>query len=85
MISDKIAEEKEQAQREFEQLLTDFEHKKIDTHTLEQILKRKAEQNKDLEKQLRDFSRYMTSKQLMLLFLIFRIIKIKLRNGRKTI
>lgn len=58
LILDKITQERENSEREFEQLLEDFERKQIDSETLNRILLRKAEQNKDLEKQLADFSRY---------------------------
>lgn len=61
LILDKINEEKQNSQREFEQLLVDFENKKIDSDVLNRILQKKAEHNKDLEKQLLDFSKYTTS------------------------
>ena len=61
LILDKIKYEKLNAEREFEQLITDFENKKIDAETLSQILQKKALQNKDLERQINDFSRYKTT------------------------
>ena len=61
LILDKIEEEKANAEREFEQLITDFENKKIDGDTLNRILQKKAIENKDLEKQIADFSKYSTN------------------------
>jgi signal transduction histidine kinase len=61
LILDKIQEEKENARREFEQLITDFENKKIDADTLNRILQKKALENKDLEKQINEFSKYATN------------------------
>lgn len=61
LILDKIKEEKINSEREFEQLILDFENKKIDGDTLNRILQRKAFENKELEKQLQDFSKYSTS------------------------
>ncbi len=61
LILDKIQEEKLNSEREFEQLITDFENKKIDTDVLNRILQKKAEQNIDLEKQLSDFTKYPTT------------------------
>ena len=61
LILDKINEEKENSEREFEQLINDFENKKIDPDVLNRILQKKAEQNKDLEKQLSDFTKYPTN------------------------
>ena len=61
LILDKIEEEKANSEREFEQLISDFEKKKIDADTLNRILQRKAIENKDLEKQIADFSKYSTN------------------------
>ena len=61
LILDKIEEEKANAEREFEQLITDFENKKIDGDTLNRILQRKAIENKELERQIADFSKYSTN------------------------
>lgn len=61
LILDKIEEEKANAEREFEQLITDFEKKKIDADTLNRILQKKSIENKDLEKQIADFSKYSTN------------------------
>jgi signal transduction histidine kinase len=61
LILDKIEEEKANAEREFEQLITDFENKKIDGDTLNRVLQKKAIENKDLEKQIADFSKYSTN------------------------
>jgi signal transduction histidine kinase len=61
LILDKIEEEKLNAEREFEQLINDFDNKKIDGETLNRILQKKALNNKDLEKQIADLSKYNTS------------------------
>ena len=58
LILEKIEEEKVNAEREFEQLIVDFENKKIDGETLNRILQKKAIENKELEKQIADFSKY---------------------------
>jgi len=58
LILEKIEEDKENAKREFEQLINDFENKKIDGETLNRILQKKALENKDLEKQIAEFSKY---------------------------
>jgi signal transduction histidine kinase len=70
LILDKINEEKRRSEREFEQLISDFENKKIDGDTLNQILLKKAKENTELEKQISEFTRYgsineATSKALM--------------------
>lgn len=61
LILDKIQEEKLNAEREFEQLINDFDNKKIDGETLNRILLKKAVENKDLEKQINDLSKYNTN------------------------
>jgi len=61
LILNKIEEEKLNAEREFEQLISDFENKKIDGETLNRILQKKALDNKDLEKQINDLSKYNTN------------------------
>ncbi|WP_395057475.1 ATP-binding protein [Flavobacterium sp.] len=61
LILNKIEEEKLNAEREFEQLISDFENKKIDGETLNRILLKKALDNKDLEKQINDLSKYNTN------------------------
>lgn len=61
LILNKIQEEKINAEREFEQLISDFENKKIDGDTLNRILQKKAIDNKDLEKQINDLSKYNTN------------------------
>ena len=75
LILDKIKEEKENSEREFEQLISDFENKKIDSETLTRILQKKAEQNKDLEKQLTEFSKYTTSESTVKALLELRHYK----------
>ncbi|WP_071424944.1 ATP-binding protein [Tidjanibacter massiliensis] len=61
LILDKIEEEKQKSEREIEQLLHDFETKKIDINTINRILSHKAEQSKELEKQLKEFAKYETT------------------------
>lgn len=61
LIESKIAEEKAIAEKEFEQLLTDFENKKISGELLAQILRKKATESEELEKQLSAFSKYTTN------------------------
>lgn len=61
LILDKVQEEKLNSEREFEQLISDFENKKIDGETLNRILQRKALDNINLEKQINDLSRYNTN------------------------
>lgn len=78
LITRKIEEEREKSEREFKQLLDDFESKKIDTDTLNRILEQKATQNKELEKQLKEFSKYSTSEATTKALL-------ELQNYKKTI
>lgn len=61
LIESKIIEEKELAEQEFSKLLSDFENKKISGDLLAQILQKKAQESKELEKQLADFSKYTTN------------------------
>jgi signal transduction histidine kinase len=61
LITQKIDEEREIAEREFNQLIEDFSNKKIDSDTLNKILHKKALENEDLEKQLKEFSKYTTN------------------------
>jgi len=61
LILQKIEEEKEASEREFSQLIEDFSNKKIDADTLNKILHKKAQENEELEKQLKEFSKYTTN------------------------
>lgn len=61
LITQKIQEEREASEREFNQLIEDFSNRKIDADTLNQILYRKAQENEELEKQLKEFSKYTTN------------------------
>ena len=61
LIESKIAEEKAIAEKEFEQLLADFENRKISGELLAQILRKKATESEELEKQLSAFSKYTTN------------------------
>lgn len=61
LITQKIDEEREASEREFNQLIEDFSNKKIDSDTLNKILHKKAQENEELEKQLKEFSKYTTN------------------------
>ncbi|MEP3088276.1 MAG: ATP-binding protein [Nonlabens ulvanivorans] len=61
LITKKIDEERKKSELEFNQLIEDFENKKIDSETLTRILNKKAEQNAQLEKEIKEFSRYNTN------------------------
>jgi signal transduction histidine kinase len=61
LITEKIKEEKEVSEREFTQLIEDFNNKKINADTLNIILHNKAKENVELEKQLKEFSKYSTN------------------------
>lgn len=61
LIESKIIEERNAAEQEFSKLLSDFENKKISGELLAQILQKKAQESKELEKQLADFSKYNTN------------------------
>ncbi|MDM8162151.1 ATP-binding protein [Labilibaculum sp. K2S] len=78
LITQKIEEEKEKSEREFQQLIEDFDNKKIDSETLSRILQRKAEQNADLEKQINEFEKYNTNEVTSKAIL-------ELQNYKKTI
>ena len=78
LITQKVEEEKEKSEKEFEQLLNDFDSKKIDTDTLNRILEQKAIKNKELEKQLREFAKYSTSE-------VTTKALLELQNYKKTI
>jgi len=69
LIIQKIEEEREVSEREFNQLISDFESKKIDSETLSKILLAKAKQNEELKKQINDFSKFnyndLTNKALL--------------------
>ncbi|MGB5981692.1 MAG: ATP-binding protein [Nonlabens sp.] len=60
LITQKIEEERVQSEKEFSKLIEDFENKKIDSKTLNKILKSKAAHNSELEKQIKDFEKYTT-------------------------
>lgn len=61
LITQKIEEERETSERDFNQLIEDFSNKKIDADTLNKILHKKAQENEELEKQLKEFSKYTTN------------------------
>lgn len=78
LIARKIEEEREKSEKEFQQLIEDFDNKKIDAETLNRILKRKAEENEELEKQINDFSKFSTNEATSKAIL-------ELQNYKKTI
>ncbi|CAA0237616.1 Histidine kinase [Tenacibaculum maritimum] len=78
LITQKIEEERLKSEREFQQLIEDFDNKKIDSETLGRILQRKAEQNAELEKQLKEFDKYSTNEATTKAIL-------ELQNYKKTV
>ncbi len=78
LITQKIEEERLKSEREFQQLIEDFDNKKIDSETLGRILQRKAEQNAELEKQLKEFGKYSTNEATTKAIL-------ELQNYKKTV
>jgi|694.fasta_scaffold98186_2 signal transduction histidine kinase len=85
LILDKIQEEKLNAEREFEQLISDFENKKIDGETLNRILLKKAIDNKDLEKQINDLSKYNTNDATTKAIAELQLFKDTIENQTKII
>ncbi|WP_299523363.1 ATP-binding protein [Winogradskyella sp.] len=61
LITQKIDEERKRSEIEFKQLIRDFEQKRVDPDTLNRILLKKAEQNLELEKELKDLTKYSTN------------------------
>ncbi|HEX8268477.1 MAG TPA: ATP-binding protein [Flavobacterium sp.] len=78
LIIQKIEEEREISEREFNQLVEDFGNKKIDAETLNKILHKKAQENKEIEKQLKEFSKYNTNEATTMAIL-------ELQNYKNTI
>lgn len=78
LITQKVNEEKAKSEKEFQQLIDDFDDKKIDAETLNRILEKKAKQNADLEKQIKEFSKYTTNEATSKAIL-------ELQNYKKTI
>lgn len=78
LITQKVEEEKKQSEKEFEKLIQDFENKKIDAETLNKILKNKAKQNAELEKEIKEFSKYTTNEATSKALL-------ELQNYKKTV
>lgn len=78
LIVQKIEDEREASEREFNQLIEDFSNKKIDSDTLNRILQRKAEENEELERQLKEFSRFTTNE-------VTSKAVLELQNYKKTI
>lgn len=79
LILQKVAEEKQIAEKEFEKLLDDFSQKKINVEAMNRVLIKKAELDKELLKQINDFSKYSvdeaTTKALLELELLRETIK----------
>ncbi len=61
LITKKIDLEKELFEKEFNKLIKDFDDEKIDRTVLSQFLLNKTQENIELEKQLKLFSKYTTS------------------------
>lgn len=61
LITQKIEEEKIVSEKEFNQLIKDFSNKKIDADTLNKILRKRAQKNEELEKQIKDFAKFTTN------------------------
>jgi len=78
LITQKIDEERQKSEVEFEQLIEDFENKKIDSETLNRILIKKAQQNEELEKQIKEFSKYSNNEATAKAI-------IELQNYKKTV
>ncbi|MBC5838528.1 ATP-binding protein [Flavobacterium muglaense] len=85
LILNKIEEEKLNAEREFEKLILDFENKKIDGDTLNRILQKKAIENKDLEKQINDLSKYKTTDATTKAILELQLFQKTIENQTKII
>jgi signal transduction histidine kinase len=85
LILTKINAERESSEREFEQLINDFENKKIDGDILARIIQKKAEQNRDLEKQLSDFTKYTTTEATTKAILDIQAYKDRLAEQGKII
>ncbi len=60
LILQRVKEERDIAEQEFSQILDDFSKNKISVDILNRVLEKKAELNKDLQKQLKDFAKYST-------------------------
>lgn len=60
LILQRVKEERKIVEQEFEKILEDFTNNKIDADILNRVLTRKAELNKELQKQIKDFAKYST-------------------------
>lgn len=60
LILQRVKEERDIVEQEFEKILDDFSNNKISVDVLNRVLEKKAELNKDLQKQLKDFAKYST-------------------------
>lgn len=60
LILQRVKEERDIVEQEFEKILEDFSNNKIGVEVLNRVLEKKAELNKDLQKQLKDFAKYST-------------------------
>lgn len=62
LITQKIEEEREISEREFNELIENFSNKKIDLDTISKLLLKKYLENEEIEKQLKEFAKYKTNK-----------------------
>ena len=85
LIIQKIEEEREVSEREFNQLIEDFSNKKIDADTLNKILHKKAQENVELEKQLKEFSKYTTNEATSKAILELQVYKDTINKQTKII
>lgn len=85
LIETRIFEEKKIAEQEFSKLLDDFENKKISGDLLVQILQKKAQKSKELERQLADFSKYTTNEATAKAIAEIQAYKCTIEKQAKTI
>lgn len=85
LIETRILEEKRIAEQEFSKLLEDFEKKKISGDLLVQVLQKKAQKSKELEKQLADFSKYTTNEATAKAIAQIQAYKCTVETQAKTI
>lgn len=85
LILQKVAKEKKKSEKEFKQLLDDFENKKIDPDTLNRILKQKAGENKSLDKQIKEFSKYSIDEITSSAVINLQLYKENVENQRAII
>lgn len=82
LILQRVNEEKEVVEQEFEKILEDFSNNKIGIDVLNRVLEKKAELNQDLQKQLKEFSKYSTEEATAKAILELESLK-KLNNSQE--